>query len=63
MMIAADTPAQIFRMRESFEGKSKPKGYKKTRRFLDEARDRTIYACDIVGHVVRSRIGSACSIR
>jgi len=55
-MTSANTPPRIIRMGESFEGECKLKGYKKTRRFLDEATERTIYTCDIVGHVTRGRV-------
>ena len=38
------------------EREGKPKGYKKTARFVDEASGGTLYACDIVGHAARSRV-------
>jgi hypothetical protein len=54
-MTSPDTPLPAIRLRRSFERDGKPKGYKKTARFLDEETGNTLYACDIVGHVARSR--------
>jgi len=52
--MTASPPAAI-RLRKSFEGDGKPKGYKKTARFLDEATGETLYRCDVFGHVARRR--------
>jgi hypothetical protein len=49
------TPPAAIRLRRSFERDGKPKGYKQTARFVDEATGATLYQCDIVGHVARSR--------
>jgi hypothetical protein len=56
-MTSSTAPPAAIRLRESFEGDGKPKGYKKTARFVDEATGETLYRCDIVGHVARCRIG------
>lgn len=55
-MTSAQAPVQAIRMRRSFERDGKPRGYKKTARFLDEATGGTLYGCDIVGHAARSRV-------
>ena len=55
-MTSADTSVQGIRVRQSFEGDGKPKGYKKSVRFLDESTDQPIYTSDIVGHFARSRV-------
>ena len=54
-MTSAASPT-IIRMRQSHDGEGKPKGYKKTQTFLDEESGRTIYGCDIVGHVASRRV-------
>lgn len=54
-MTAAASPHRIIRMRQSFEGEGKPRGYKKTQAFLDEDSGGTLYSCDIVGHVASRR--------
>jgi len=50
------SPPRTIRMRRSFAGEGKPKGYKKTQTFLDEESGRTIYSCDIVGHAASRRV-------
>lgn len=49
-------PPVAIRLRRSFEREGQPKGYRKTARFVDEASGGTLYTCDIVGHVARSRV-------
>lgn len=55
-MTAADSPPAAIRLSRSFERERKPKGYKKTARFVDEASGDTLYSCDIVGRVARARV-------
>ncbi len=55
-MTSAETTVHAIRMRTAFEPEGKPKGYKKSVRFLDEATGRALYGCDIVGHVASRRV-------